>query len=129
MDTFYEKGAKLPVALDGKAASLKVACVGGGPASLACAAELRRHGASVTVFDNRPLPGGLNTYGVAEYKLRPEDSLREVEMVRQLGVEFRQQEVGATVTLAELEREFDYIFIGVGLGAMERMGIPGEDRP
>ncbi len=50
---------------------LKVACIGGGPASLACAAELRRHGGRVTVFDNRPLPGGLNTYGVAEYKLRP----------------------------------------------------------
>ena len=70
--------------------NFKVACIGGGPASLSCAAELRRHGASVTVFDNRPLPGGLNTYGVAEYKLRPADSLREVEMVRAMGVEFRQ---------------------------------------
>ena len=46
------------------------------------------------IFDNRPLPGGLNTYGVAEYKLRPADSLREVELVRSLGVEFRQAEVG-----------------------------------
>ena len=45
--------------------------MGGGPASLACAAELRRRGYAVTVIDNRPLPGGLNTYGVAEYKLRP----------------------------------------------------------
>jgi glutamate synthase (NADPH/NADH) small chain len=109
--------------------ALKVACIGGGPASLACAAELRKRGASVTVFDNRALPGGLNTYGVAEYKLRPTDSLKEVEMVRAMGVEFRGQEVGGSVALADLERQFDFIFIGVGLGAMERLGIPGEDLP
>jgi len=64
---------------------------------------------------------------VAEYKLRPSDSLREVELVRGMGVEFRQGQVGGTVSLDELEREFDYIFIGVGLGAMERLGIPGEE--
>jgi glutamate synthase (NADPH/NADH) small chain len=109
--------------------NFRVACVGGGPASLSCAAELRRHGAGVTVFDNRPLPGGLNTYGVAEYKLRPSDSLREVEMVRAMGVEFRQAEVGGDVALDQLEREFDFIFIGVGLGAMERLGLPGEHLP
>jgi len=110
-------------------AQFKVACVGGGPASISCAAELRRHGASVTVFDNRPMPGGLNTYGVAEYKLRPADSLREVEMVRAMGVEFRQVEVGSDISLEQLEREFDFIFIGVGLGAMERLGLPGDHLP
>jgi dihydropyrimidine dehydrogenase (NAD+) subunit PreT len=113
----------------GAPANFRVACVGGGPASLACAAELRRHGATVTVFDNRPLPGGLNTYGVAEYKLRPADSLREVEMVRSMGVEFRLAEVGRDVPLEQLEREFDFIFIGVGLGAMERLGLPGDHLP
>ncbi len=119
------------VVLTPRAASVqfKVACVGGGPASLSCAAELRRHGASVTVFDNRPLPGGLNTYGVAEYKLRPADSLREVEMVRSMGVEFQKAEVGADVSLDQLERDFDFIFIGVGLGAMERLGLPGDHLP
>ena len=113
----------------GAPVNLKAACVGGGPASLSCAAELRRHGARVTVFDNRPLPGGLNTYGVAEYKLRPADSQREVEMVRAMGVEFRQAEVGCSITLEQLEREFDFIFIGVGLGAMERLGVPGDQLP
>jgi glutamate synthase (NADPH/NADH) small chain len=107
----------------------RVACIGGGPASLACAAELARKGAKPVVFDNRPLPGGLNTYGVAEYKLRPADALREVEMIRNMGVEFRQAEVGNAVPLADLERDFDFIFIGVGLGAMERLGIPGEHLP
>jgi glutamate synthase (NADPH/NADH) small chain len=121
------KGVVLPPRA--KPANFRVACVGGGPASLSCAAELRRHGASATVFDNRPLPGGLNTYGVAEYKLRPSDSLREVEMVRAMGVEFRQAEVGGAVPLEQLEREFDFIFIGVGLGAMERLGLPGDHLP
>jgi dihydropyrimidine dehydrogenase (NAD+) subunit PreT len=101
---------------------------------LSCAAELRRHGVSVTVFDNRPLPGGLNTYGVAEYKLRPSDSLREVELVRKMGVEFREAEIGGgklgkAVSLDGLEQQFDYVFIGVGLGAMERLGIPGDRLP
>ena len=126
-------GVDLPVrpsaAWTGRSAPLSVACVGGGPASLGCAAELRRHGAAVTVFDNRPLPGGLNTYGVAEYKLRPHDALREVEMIRGMGVEFRQTEVGSAISLADLEKQFDFIFIGVGLGAMERLGIPGEHLP
>jgi len=94
---------------------------------LSCAAELRRHGVEVTIFDNRANPGGLNTYGVAEYKLRPADSLREVELVRSMGVEFRKAQVGADVTFEELERDYDFIFMGVGLGAMERLGIPGED--
>jgi dihydropyrimidine dehydrogenase (NAD+) subunit PreT len=124
MDRFYEQGAKLAAV---QVASLaKAACIGGGPASLSCAAELARHGFAVTVFDNRPLPGGLNTYGVAEYKLRPADSLREVELVRSLGVEFRQSEVGTAVSLEALEKEFSFIFLGLGLGAMEKLGIPGE---
>ena len=130
MDRFYEGSRpSLPTpSRDRQAAGgPSVACIGGGPASLACAAELRRQGFAVTIFDNRALPGGLNTYGVAEYKLRPADSLREVELIRSMGVEFRQAQVGDTVSLDDLERDFDYIFIGVGLGAMERLGIPGED--
>jgi dihydropyrimidine dehydrogenase (NAD+) subunit PreT len=132
MDYFYagRTGLLACQPISGKS----VACVGGGPASLACAAELRRRGYPVTIFDNRPLPGGLNTYGIAEYKLRPSDSLREVEMVRSLGVEFRRAEVGAaeagsTISLDQLEAEFDLIFLGAGLGAMERLGIPGEQLP
>ena len=125
MDAFYSAGARLAAPAT-EAAAPRVACVGGGPASLSCAAELRRNGSRVTIFDNRPLPGGLNTYGVAEYKLRPTDSLREVKMVESLGVEFRQAEVGGPVALDDLEREYDFIFLGMGLGAMVQMGIPGE---
>ncbi len=126
MDHFYAKGTGLAVA---ERKTARAACIGGGPASLSCAAELARQGYGVTVFDNRPLPGGLNTYGVAEYKLRPVDSLREVELVRSLGVEFRQAEIGGGMPLEDLEKEFSFLFLGLGLGAMERLGIPGEQLP
>jgi len=128
MDRFYQQGARLPV--PPPALPYRVACVGGGPASLACAAELRRRGAAATIFESRPLGGGLNTYGVAEYKFRPSDSLLEVELVRSLGVELRLgQEVGSRVPIEKLEGEFDAIFLGVGLGATELLGARGEELP
>ncbi len=54
----------------------RVACIGSGPASLACAAELAKWGYEVTVFDRNELPGGLNSYGIAAYKSRASDSIR-----------------------------------------------------
>src|SRR3984885_8493680 len=69
----------------------RVALIGSGPASLACAAELAKLGYRTTIFDRNELPGGLDTYGIAAYKLRAKDTLREVELVRGLGVEFRQK--------------------------------------
>jgi len=129
MDHFYASGARLPMPALREGAG-RVACIGAGPASLGCAAELRRQGFSVTIFDRNSLPGGLNTYGVAEYKLRPAESLREVELVRSLGVEIRNNvEIGLTVSLEELDRSFDAVFIGAGLGYMEPLGIPGEELP
>ncbi len=127
MDAFWEAGEMPPVKSAG-AKKLRVACIGGGPASLACAAELCRQGAQATVIERRELPGGLNTYGVAEYKLRAADSVREVEMIRELGVEFRcGVDVESAAALETLEAEFDFIFLGLGLGAMQRLNIPGED--
>ena len=89
---------------------------------------MRRQGASATIFERRALPGGLNTYGVAEYKLRASESLHEVEMIRDMGVEFRFGiSIDSEKTLQALEAEFDLIFIGVGLGAMQRLCIPGDE--
>lgn len=128
MDHFYNAGAVLPEPLAPRPG--RVACIGAGPASLACAAELRRSGFQATIFDSKPLPGGLNTYGVAEYKLRAADSLREVELIRSMGVEFRNSaEIGKSISLQQLEQDFDLIFIGAGLGHMEPLGIPGERLP
>jgi dihydropyrimidine dehydrogenase (NAD+) subunit PreT len=106
----------------------RVACVGSGPASLACAAELAKLGYHVTVFDGNKLPGGLDTHGIAAYKLRASDSLREVGLVRDLGVEFRQGAVvGRDVSFEQLEKDFDAIFIGIGLGETWDLRIPGEE--
>ncbi len=107
-----------------------VALIGAGPASLACAAELAKLGYRATIFDRNELPGGLDTYGIAAYKLRAKDTLREVELVRGLGVEIRQKiTVGSDVTFAQLEKDFDAIFIGVGLGETGALKVPGEDLP
>jgi glutamate synthase (NADPH/NADH) small chain len=123
METYYDSGGKLPLQKR-EERSERVACIGAGPASLACAAELRQLGFQATVIDRRALPGGLNTYGVAEYKLRAADSLREAEMIRGLGVEFQIREVDVA-GLAEIERDFDAVFLGVGLGAMHRLHVDG----
>ncbi|MGA2136032.1 MAG: NAD(P)-dependent oxidoreductase [Bryobacteraceae bacterium] len=127
MDHFYAGDARLPVPAGRPG---RAVCIGAGPASLACAANLRQRGFAVTIFDGRPLAGGLNTYGVAEYKLRPSDSLREVELVRSLGVEFRLgAEIGGELRIKELEDQFDAVFLGVGLGRTQPLGIPGERLP
>jgi glutamate synthase (NADPH/NADH) small chain len=129
MDAFYQDGAGLPRKAAAKKAG-SVACIGAGPASLSFAAELRQRGFAVTIFESKPLPGGLNTYGVAEYKLRSRDSLREIEMIRALGVEFRfESEIAGETALTQLEKNYDFVFIGIGLGAMRTLGIPGENLP
>jgi glutamate synthase (NADPH/NADH) small chain len=125
MEHFYASGGKLPSKMT--AGAKKVACIGAGPASLACAAELRKHGLDVTIFDKRPQPGGLNTYGVAQYKFTPDDAAREVELVRATDVEFRSGvAIGDNMSVEDLERDYDAIFIGIGLGGTQPLGIPGE---
>src|SRR5437867_2120247 len=76
---------KAPARKSGK----RVAIIGGGPAGLGCAAELAQLGHQAVVFEKKPHPGGLNTYGIAYYKMKPDISLEEVEMIKNLGVEFR----------------------------------------
>jgi dihydropyrimidine dehydrogenase (NAD+) subunit PreT len=125
MDAFHATGDKLPFE-PGAATGRSVALIGAGPASLACAAELRRKGIRAVVYDGRPLPGGLNTYGIAEYKLPLVESLREIDMIARLGVEFHFETMVDAARLAELEREHDAVFLGVGLGAIHRLGIAGE---
>lgn len=129
MDDFYARKGRLS-RKSNEIRPEKIACIGAGPASLAAAAELQQQGFQVTVFDKRDLPGGLNSYGIAEYKLPLTDSLREIELIKNLGVEFRLGvEIGNETSLAELEAEFEMIFLGAGLGTMHRLEIPGESHP
>jgi len=106
----------------------KVAIVGAGPAGLSCARDLRRFGYAVTIFEERALPGGLNSFGIAEYKMRLPIALAEAKMVLDLGVEVKTGvRVGTDVTVQQLKKDFDAVFIAVGLGATRRLGIPGDE--
>jgi glutamate synthase (NADPH/NADH) small chain len=128
-DHFFEQRMPLPgkpTARSGKS----VAVIGGGPAGLGCAAELAQLGHQAVVFEKRPRAGGLNTHGVAYYKMRPETGLAEVELVKSLGVEFRcGVEIGSDLSIAQLEKDFDAVFIGIGFGAGLRLDIPGGNLP
>ncbi len=110
--------------------SRHVAVIGGGPAGLGCAAELAQLGHEVVVFEKKPQAGGLNTYGIACYKMLPEVSLAEVAMIQSLGVEFRcGVEVGRDLPVEQIQKEFDALFLGLGLGKGARLTVPGEDLP
>ncbi|PZA08087.1 NAD(P)-dependent oxidoreductase [Meiothermus sp. PNK-Is4] len=125
-DYVYERG--IDVFKPGPPTGKKVAVIGAGPAGLTCAGELAKLGHSVTVFEKRELPGGLSTYGIIRLREPVEVALAEVEMVRRLGVEVRTgMELGKNLSFEELRREYDAVFLGVGLGAVPAMGIPGEE--
>jgi glutamate synthase (NADPH/NADH) small chain len=114
----------------GPANGYRVALIGAGPASLSCAFELRRRGYEAVIFDSNPQPGGLDTYGIAAYKMRAQEAVKEIDMVCALGVQIGSGiSVGKDVSLAELERDYDAIFIGIGLGETDDLQIPGEDLP
>lgn len=108
----------------------RAAMIGGGPASLGCAADLALLGHEVVVFERKPQAGGLNTYGIAYYKMPPEVSLREIEHIQSLGVTFRcGVEVGKDISMQDIQAQFDAVFLGVGLGRTYSLDIPGEDLP
>ena len=111
-----------------------MAVVGGGPAGLACAHELTRLGHDVTVFDANPVLGGLNTYGVAPYKLDNEGAKREADYIQKIGFEVKSgvkvvsgEPKENQIALSTLEKEYDAVFLGLGLGKSNKLGIPGED--
>ena len=128
MENFHASGAPLPFE-PGLDTGHSVALIGAGPASLACAAELRRRGIRAAIYDARPLPGGLNTYGIAEYKLTLAASLHEIELIRRLGVELHANIQVDAAMLAHLAAAHDAVFLGLGLGAIHRLGITGDELP
>ena len=113
--------------------SKRVACIGAGPASLAFAGYLALEGHEAVVFEKKAVAGGLNTTGIAPYKLHAHDAVHEVEFVKALGVEVATGiEVGETdgagrISGKKLLETYDAVFLGVGLGADTSLGIPGEE--
>jgi len=105
----------------------KVAVVGAGPAGLSCAHELRRAGHFVTVYEARDIGGGLNTLGIAAYKISTEDALKELDYILQIGIDLALNTPVDGAKLQELLRTYDAVFLGIGLGQTSRLGLPGED--
>ena len=107
----------------------KVAVVGSGPAGLTCAADLAKMGYQVTLFESLHLPGGVLIYGIPEFRLPKQIVHNEVEYIKSLGVDLKTDVlIGNTYTLKDLfEEGFKAIFIGVGAGLPQFLGIPGEN--
>jgi glutamate synthase (NADPH/NADH) small chain len=105
-----------------------VGVIGAGAAGLACAAELALMGYDVTIYDANEKPGGLNTWGIAPYKMTQQDSLNEVKLVESFGVKIKSGvPIGETIGVDELSKRHDAIFLGVGLPKSSRLNVPGEN--
>ena len=106
----------------------KVAVVGSGPAGLTTAADLAKMGHGVTVFEALNSPGGVLVYGIPEFRLPKKIVAAEVDYIEKLGVEIKTDiVVGKTITVDELLKDYDAVFIGTGAGLPRWMDIPGEN--
>lgn len=108
----------------------KVAIIGAGPAGLGCADILVRNGVKPVVFDRYPEIGGLLTFGIPEFKLEKSVMRRRREVFQEMGVEFHlNTEIGKDITIDELLRDYDAVFMGMGTYTYMKGGFPGEDLP
>lgn len=108
----------------------KVAIIGAGPAGIGCADVLVRNGVKPVVFDKYPEIGGLLTFGIPEFKLEKSVMSRRRQIFTEMGIEFRlNTEVGKDVTMEDLLRDYDAVFMGMGTYTYMKGGFPGEDLP
>ncbi|MBQ4031853.1 MAG: NADPH-dependent glutamate synthase [Bacilli bacterium] len=106
----------------------KVAIVGAGPAGLTCAGDLAKAGYDVTIYEILHKAGGVLTYGIPEFRLPKSIVEKEVDSLKKLGVNILcDVPVGNAISLDELQKEYDAVFLGTGAGLPKFMGIPGED--
>lgn len=112
-----------------KATGRKIAVVGAGPGGLSCAHRLAMHGHDVTVFEAREKSGGLNEYGIAAYKSVDGFAQAELDFVLQIGgisIE-NGKALGRDFTVAQLAKDYDAVFLGMGLGGVNALGLEGEE--
>jgi dihydropyrimidine dehydrogenase (NAD+) subunit PreT len=125
-DAIFDSGT--PLFARAPATGRKVAIVGGGPAGLSCAHRLAMLGHEATIFEPMDKLGGLNEYGIAAYKTVNDFAAREVEYILKIGgIEVRTGVgLGKDVSLAELRKTYDAVFLGFGLGGVNGLGLDGE---
>ena len=107
----------------------RVAVVGAGPAGLACAHRLAMHGHDVTIFEARKKSGGLNEYGIAAYKTVGGFAQKEVDFILSIGgitVEHGKA-LGRSLKLTTLQKDYDAVFLGMGLQGVNALGTKNED--
>lgn len=106
-----------------------VAVIGTGPAGLSCAHSLSREGIDVTIYEKEKKGGGLMTYGIAAYKVTPQFCEDEVNFILSLGgIEVKyEQELGKNISLEELKKKYDAVYLGIGVGLARQLNIPGEE--
>ena len=128
-DPIFEQNVQLFERAD--TTGLKVAVVGGGPAGLSCAHRLSMLGHDVAIFNRDSKLGGLNEYGIAAYKTIDNFAQAEVEYILSIGgIDVRNDsELGITFTLDELRNDYSAVFLGVGLGSVNELGVEKDDLP
>ncbi|WP_175943246.1 NAD(P)-dependent oxidoreductase [Caballeronia sp. BCC1704] len=106
----------------------RIAIIGAGPAGLACAYRLALAGHRAVIFDARNKPGGLNEFGIAAYKTVDDYAQREIEWLHSIGgIEIRTgQALGRDFTLDELRKQYDAVFIALGLAGVRELALEGE---
>jgi glutamate synthase (NADPH/NADH) small chain len=107
----------------------KVAVVGAGPAGLSCAHVLSREGIDVTIYEKESKGGGLMTYGIAAYKVTPQFCEDEVNYITSIGgIDIKyNQELGKNISLTDLKKNYDAVYLGMGVGVARQLDIPGEE--
>ena len=107
----------------------KVAIIGAGPAGLSCAHTLSREGIDITIYEKESKGGGLMTYGIAAYKVTPQFCEDEVNYITSIGgIDIKyNHELGKDISLAELQKNYDAVYLGMGVGVARQLDIPGED--
>ncbi len=110
--------------------SERVAIVGAGPTGLSAAYYLARRGYQVTVIDAMPVPGGMMAIGIPDYRLPRAELNRDIDAMRDLGIEFKlNTAIGRDMSLEELRHDYDAVLLAVGAQRSQRLGVPGEDLP